>query len=252
MLAKIFSILAAPLIAFGSLFVSASITNQTAKDEARIAAYEIRLAELSNEVSGSPKLGAFTYAGGKNYYLFGGGLGTSDTSVTLTSFKTPVSNYNFAMADFGSVGYGTIEPGNQTRQEFISFTGITQNTDGTAVLTGVTRGMSVVSPYTASTTLQKAHPGGTIFIVSNPPQLYNEVATKKNNETITGLWTFPNGANTPLLGASYVAPTADSQIASKKYVDSVVTGGAADMGATTKGLAEKATGAEAAATAADV
>lgn len=105
------------------------------------------------------KLGSISFVAGKTYYLYGGGIGSSDTSITLTAFKTPVSNYNLVMSNFGTTGYVTIEPANTTRQEIVSFTGITQNADGTATLTGATRGLSPVSPYTASTTIQKAHSG---------------------------------------------------------------------------------------------
>lgn len=136
--------------------------------------------------------GAVNPVGGKLYYLYGGGISSSQTSVTLTAFKTPVSNYNLGMSDFGTIGYATIEPGNATKQEFISFTGVTQNVDGTATLTGVSRGLSPITPYTASTTIQKAHSGGSIVVLSNPPAFYSNFTNKNNDETITGQWTFDN------------------------------------------------------------
>ena len=158
------------------------------------------------------RLGAApTYVGGKNYFLFGGGAGSSDTSITLTSFKQPVSGTNLAMTDFGSgTGYATMEPGSNTRQEFISFTGVTQNADGTATLTGITRGLLPVSPYTNTASLQKAHPGGSIFVISNAPKLYDEIID---------------------------------------YIDGIVIAGTVDASLTIKGVVELATGAEAANTA---
>jgi hypothetical protein len=42
--------------------------------------------------------------------------------------------------------YGTIAP-KTSSSEFISFTGITQNADGTATLTGVTRGLAKKYPF---------------------------------------------------------------------------------------------------------
>lgn len=176
------------------------------------------------------------FVGGKPYYLYAGGIGTSDTSITLTAFKTPVSNYNLIMTNFGDIGYLTIEPGSSTRQEFISFTGLTQNSDGTATISGVTRGLSVVSPYTASTTLQKAHPGGSVVVISNPPQLYSEAAFKGNNEAITGLWTF----NTSLPTSS-VSPTTASQLVTKSYVDGGLLAGGATSTETVTGVSRLAT-----------
>ena len=161
----------------------------------------------------SQTFGAFNTVGGTNYFLHGGGIGTTDTSVTLTDFDVPVAGTNLSMSDFGTIGYLTIEPGSATRQEFVSFTGVTQNADDTATLTGVTRGLSPVTPYTASSTLQKAHPGGSIAVLSNPPQLYEQFGTLANDEAITGQWTAP----TPLAGAG---------IATKDYVDDNVSGGA--------------------------
>lgn len=145
-----------------------------------------------NYVDQTPKhpLGSIYQVAGKTYFLFGGGIASTDSSITLTSFKLPVSSYNLTMSDFGTIGYLTIEPGNASRQEFVSFTGITQNSDGSATVTGVSRGLSFVTPYTASTTLQKSHSGGSAVVISNPPQLYAEFANKNNDETITGQWTF--------------------------------------------------------------
>lgn len=128
--------------------------------------------------------------GGKTYTLSGGGIDSDDTSITLSSFKIPVSDTAFTMSNFGdgvnAKGYVTIEPGSATRQEFVSFTGITQNSDGTAVLTGVTRGLMPVSPYTASATYAKSHSGGSIVVISNPPQLYEAIYSYIDNATTSG------------------------------------------------------------------
>ena len=137
-----------------------------------------------------PQAGAVNTVGGVTYYLHGSGVGASDTSVTLTSFKIAVSSQKIQMTDFGTIGYLTLEPGNTTRQEFISFSGVTQNADGTATLTGVSRGLAPVTPYTASSTLQKAHAGGTQAVISNPPQLYALFANRNNAENIYGVWTY--------------------------------------------------------------
>lgn len=132
-------------------------------------------------------------------YRLQSSISSTQNTVTLTSFKEPVSNIKYTMSYLNSsIEYATIDPQNNTSKEFISFTGITQNADNTATLTGVTRGLSFSYPYTASTTLQQAHSGQAILILSNPPQLTNQYANKANDESITGLWTFtqsPIGIN---------------------------------------------------------
>lgn len=138
----------------------------------------------------APSFGAINTVGGLGYFLYGSGIGSSDTTLTLTYFYIPVSKQKLSMTDFGTIGYITLEPGNATKQEFVSFTGVTQNGDGTATLTGLSRGLSPISPYTASSTLQKAHAGGTQAAISNPPQLYSLFGNKSNDETVTGNWTF--------------------------------------------------------------
>lgn len=159
-------------------------------------------------------LGSFYTVGAKSYYLGGAGVGSTDSSITLTSFTVPVSNVELTMANFGEVGFATIDPSSPTRQEFISFTGVTQNSDDTAVLTGVSRGLMPIYPYTASTTYQKAHPGGSVLIISNSPQIYNEYAAKKNAETITGPWTFSSTTK------STIAPTTATDIVNLAYATS--------------------------------
>lgn len=150
------------------------------------AAPVVTPAPLASE---APTLGAFNPTGGGTYRLQSS-IGGSATSLTLSSFKEPVSNIKYTMTYLNSsIEYATIEPQSSSK-EFISFTGITQNSDGTATLTGISRGLGFSYPYTASTTLQQSHSGQSILILSNPPQLYNQYANKSNTETITGNWTF--------------------------------------------------------------
>ena len=176
------------------------------------------------------------FVGGSVYTLKGSGVSSSATSVDLSSFTIPQSGQKLQTADFGDIGYGTLEPGSASRQEIVSFTGVTQNGDGSATLTGVTRGLSPISPYTASTTLQFTHSGGSRFIVSNAPQLFDEGAFKDNDETITGQWTF----NT-VLPSSTLSATTSNQFTNKTYVDNVANQGAATSTETVAGIAELAT-----------
>lgn len=133
---------------------------------------------------------AFNPTGGGTYRLQSS-IGLTDTSIRLSSFNEPVSNTPYTMAYLNSnIEFGTIDP-QTSRPEFISFTGITNNTDGSATLTGVSRGLSPSYPFAtaSSTTFAQAHPGQSVFIMSDPPQLFGKYANKSNNELIQGQWT---------------------------------------------------------------
>lgn len=150
--------------------------------------------------------------------LFGSGISSTDTSITLSNFVLPDGETLITMSDFGSIGFGTIEPGT-SREEQISFTGITQNGDDTATLTGVTRGLRFVSPYDEVSDNKFPHAGGSTFVVTNTAGFYNNLTAKGNDETITGKYTFtaiPDSTDTPL---------SDNDLATKKYVDDNVNGG---------------------------
>ncbi len=173
--------------------------------------------------------------------LGGSGVAATDTTVNLVKLRTPADN-KVTMTNFGDIGYGTIEPA-RTKKEFISFTGVTQNADGTASLTGVTRGLNFVSPYTASTTLRKAHPGGVGFVISNPPQLLDSLVSKQTDSFITSTVTFSADAF-PRISASSTNPTDDKELTHKFYVDSLSAVGASPITESTAGIGIAATQAQ--------
>ena len=123
-----------------------------------------------------------------SYALAGSGAVAGATSITLKSFQA-IDGTNLAMADFGSIGYLTLEPGNGTQEEQVSFTGISQNANGTATLTGI-KTVLFLTPYTESSGLAKTHPGSASVVASNTAGFYNQFPAKDNDETITGQWTF--------------------------------------------------------------
>ena len=137
-------------------------------------------------------------------YLFAGktwtlqsSISSTATSIILTSFKEPVSGANMTMALMNStIAYGTLRP-KTGYSELISFTGITQNSDGTATLTGVTRGLKRGYDYTASATFQLPHPGGSKFILSDSPQALNAVVGSTG--LTVGSTTIASGTNTKVL-----------------------------------------------------
>lgn len=172
----------------------------------------------------------------QNLYLSGSGISATKDTIGLTSFKYPVNGLNVVMSDFGSVGYAVIEP-DSPREENISFTGITQNANGSATLTGVSRGLGLSYPYTASTTLASAHAGGSLLRISNTAPFYNEFNIKGKDETITGKWTFTTFPEF----TSSLTPTTSEQFATKRYVDNVINQGAATSTEDVAGISELAT-----------
>ncbi len=185
-IAKVIAIPIVSILTLAGYDVSSSVPLQQ-----KINTLDNKVQSIGTEVN-QVKLGAYNPTGGGTYRLQSS-IGSTDTTIKLSSFKEPVSNLPYTMSYLNtSVAYGTLDPQQPTRSEFISFTGITQNADGTATLTGVTRGLARSYPYTASSTLRQTHSGQSIFILSDSPQHFAEYAVKANDEHITGTWTFDN------------------------------------------------------------
>lgn len=119
--------------------------------------------------------------------LAGSGVTATATSVVLSSLKhlAAVGSTNVVTADLGDICYATFEPGT-TREEVISFTGVTQNANGTATLTGVTRNLYPYSPYTQYSATGLAHAGGSYLVISDNPQLFNGLKTYADGLSIAG------------------------------------------------------------------
>lgn len=149
---------------------------------------------------------------GQTYTLAGSGMSSSDTSFTLTSLTITQTGYPIQDSDMSDTFYITLEPGSRSRQEIIGCTTVGTNTGSEVTISGCSRGLSPITPYTASTTLAFAHSGGSTVIFSDPPQLFNQAAFKDNDEVVTGSWLFPT-------------PLGDYNAATKAYVDSLVNGG---------------------------
>ena len=172
--------------------------------------------------------------------LAGSGISLSDTTIVLQSMKLIDGVTNVSMSMFGTIGQAVIEP-DTSREENISFTGITINADQTATLTGVTRGLDFKTPYTAVAGNRKAHAGGSILRISNTAPFYNQIAVKDNDETITGAWIFPNAEPTrPKIAADTDATDAKSLV-TLGQLSRTATGGAVNASTTVSGLVEIAT-----------
>lgn len=138
------------------------------------------------------------------FSLSGSGAVTGDTTITLKSFKQIDGTTNIAMSDFGSKGFGTLEPGNSTLEEQISFTGVTQNSNGTATLTGV-KTVLFTTPFTETSGLAKTHAGSTTFIISNDSGFYS--AIKDYIDTAVSAGAVPATTTVNGIGHVSVAPS---------------------------------------------
>jgi len=201
-----------------------------------------------------PNFGSYSPTGGGTYRLQTS-VGSSDSTLTLSNFKEPVSNIPYTMSYLGSdVEYITFDP-QTTRAEFASFNTITQNSDGTATLGGLIRGLSR-TPGTpggtgtaigciGSTTLSQAHAGQSIVILSNPPCQLAEYLPLRTTATSSAIVIF--SSTTPPRydftgvqhNGTYIATT--SEFASIDYVNQVSFAGTTNGTEAVKGIWQGAT-----------
>lgn len=113
------------------------------------------------------------------FVLAGSGASIGDTTLVLQSM-VGIDGQNIVTADLGSFAYGTLEPGNGAQEEAILFTGVTQNANGTATLTGV-QSLGFKTPYTLTSGVQKTHAGASKFILSNDAAFYNNLVLYMNS-----------------------------------------------------------------------
>lgn len=196
---------------------------------------------VTNLTSSTHLLGNFNPTGGGTY-LLQSSISASQNTIVLTSFTEPGSGIPYTMSYINTdIIYGTIAPSSGS-SEFVSASGITQNVNGTATLTGVVRGLSR-TPGTggcvASSTLARAFPGQTQFILSNSPCFYSEYATLRNNQTFSAINTF---TISPIVNDANSTSTA--QLASRQFVLNTAIQGAGTSTETSMGIVQLATAAQ--------
>lgn len=136
------------------------------------------------------------FLGGISYQLSGGGAVIGATSITIDNFVDADGNAITMAGSFGTKGYGTLQPSTTDYQEFITFTGVTDNGDGTSTLTGVSTQLAQY-PYTETSGLALSHPGASTFIISNTPGFYDGFTNKNDAEEIVEQWTFDQAPASP-------------------------------------------------------
>ncbi len=120
----------------------------------------------------------------QKFVLAGSGASIGDTTITLQSM-TGIDGALITTSDIGIKAYGTLEPGNGAQEEQVSFTGVTQNANGTATLTGVNT-VLFTFPYTETSGLVKTHAGATTFILSNDAGFYGQILNYIDTAIVSG------------------------------------------------------------------
>lgn len=201
----------------------------------------------------SPQILVGTTAGivqGTTFYLSGAGVTATQNTIPLTSFITP-DGRNLVIGMFqGGTIYGAIEAGTSKLEDFTA-TGITQNANGSATLTGVTRGNDFIAPYAASTTLAKAHAGGSALILSNTAGFYGNqfIFANSISSSTAGIVfssTTPPYYDSPGVQSNGTYISTTSELASIAYVNTVAASGCANATTGVKGCIQIATGLQAA------
>lgn len=184
----------------------------------------------------------FKYVQAQNFSLAGAGAISGATSITLKSFAG-IDGALITMTDFGTIGFGTLEPGNGIFEEQISFTGVTQNSNGTATLTGVST-VLFIAPYTQTSGLAKTHAGSTTFIISNTSGFYDKFTAKADDETVTGTWIYPTNDPTRAGIGSDVDTAVATAFVTLGQLSRQAISGASNASKTVAGIVELTTQAE--------
>lgn len=140
----------------------------------------------------------------------------SDVTCRISPYPVDVqTGAKLAFSDFGTNPTLTADPKVKDYEEIMGFTGIIDNGDDTATLTGLTRNLLGKFPYYTPTGTGKQHGANSTIVFSNNPEQEGRAAFKENNETITGVWLFPNGIAVAgriqtVVDAPTVTPDADN------------------------------------------
>jgi hypothetical protein len=120
----------------------------------------------------------------QKFSLAGSGASIGDTTLTLQSM-VGIDGSLITTTDLGVKAFATMEPGNGSQEEQISFTGVTQNSNGTATLTGV-KSVLFTSPYTETSGITKTHAGSTTVILSNDAGFYGQILDYIDTAIVSG------------------------------------------------------------------
>lgn len=146
------------------------------------------------------------------------GMSAAATQAIVTPYPRDIqTNAKLVFADFGTTPTFTVDPKIPGYEEICSFTGITDNGDDTATLTGLVRNLIGQYPYTTPGT-GKQHGSSAVVVFSDNPQMYARLAALENNNIFTGYNEGPN----PITAQGYVT---------RDYMLALINGGAVSVNA---------------------
>lgn len=113
-------------------------------------------------------------------------ISDSETAIRLSALQK-LDGTSVSAADIGDYMTGTFDPGSSKEEIFsIASSGVTVNADGTIDITGVVRGLREGGTAGYSTGGYSCeHGAGAVVVISNNPQLYDQMANKSNANTFT-------------------------------------------------------------------
>lgn len=181
------------------------------------------------------------------YHLYIGESGTA-TTMRITPFPVDLDGTKLTITDFGTTPTVTVDPKVSGIEEIESFTGITDNGDNTATLTGLSRDLVSKYPYTTAGT-GRTHGSGATVVFGNNPQIYGRLAAPENIQTWTAIQTYSSSTmprfDAEPSAAMYAAMTGLEFVDLNK-LNSYFVAGAANSSETANGISQLATGAQAA------
>ena len=167
-------------------------------------------------------------------------MNATQSYVPVTSFELK-DGTTLAMSDLGDKVFLTVEPGT-SREEIVLCT--TMGTTATNFET-CTRGLAFSGTSEAAVSAnRKAHNAGSKVVMSNVHYVYDQLIDKDTAETVGGAWTFTSPTSSvfyvfPTVSSSAYTglPTANGEMATKYYVDTVGAGGFTSVNvSTTQGI----------------
>lgn len=120
-------------------------------------------------------------------------IGTSETQITVSNFKTISGDLITQLMIGGVSDYIalTLSPRTQREEQVLAKV---NSVAGDNVILDIIRAVNPVSPYNNGGGIAQPHNVNDTVVISNNPALFNKLTAKDNNETVTGNWAF-NGNN---------------------------------------------------------
>lgn len=114
------------------------------------------------------------------------GMSANDVIAIVTPYPVDLDGVKLTFADFGDNPTFTVDPKISAFEEINGFTGITDNGDNAATLTGLTRNLLGKYPYTVSGSGGKQHGSSAVVVFSDNPQRFSGIIDYINSQSALG------------------------------------------------------------------